>query len=138
MTVNVPVWRPARVGRKAICTTQAAAGSRDAPQVVDATSKPADADNLRSARRTVPLFVSVTACGVLADPTPMVGNVTDPGWAWTDPAAPPIPTRAAVAGSEEAEEETVKLPVTTPFSEGVKTTFVEQLAPAAKVDPQVF
>jgi len=79
MTVNVPVWCPARVGRKAIRTTQTAAASRDAPQVVDATSKPADADNLSSPRRTVPLFVSVTDCGVLAEPTPIVGNVTDPG-----------------------------------------------------------
>jgi hypothetical protein len=79
MTVKAPVWCPATVGKKAICTTQVAAGSRDVPQVVDATSKPADADNLSSDRRTVPLFVSVTDCGVLADPTPMVGNVTDPG-----------------------------------------------------------
>jgi len=79
MTVKTPVWCPAAVGKKAICTTQAAAGSRDAPQVVDATSKPGDADILSSARRIVLLFVSVTDCGVLVDPTPMVGNVTDPG-----------------------------------------------------------
>jgi hypothetical protein len=46
--------------------------------------------------------------------------------------------RVAIAGSEKADDEIVKLPATTPFAAGVNTTPVEQLAPGPRLVAQVF
>ena len=77
--VKVPVCSPAVNGAKAICRVQAAPGSREEPQVVDAIAKAAEVARLRfvSARR--PLFVSVSAFDVAVSPTPVEGNAREPG-----------------------------------------------------------
>lgn len=86
----------------------------------------------------VPLFVNTTLCAPLAPPTPVAAKERDAGCTFTEPAAPPIPDREAVAAVTNAEELTVSAPVTTPFAVGVKTTSVEQLLPAASVALHVF
>jgi hypothetical protein len=83
-------------------------------------------------------LVNVTTCDGLVVPAPVIGNATDPGSSLTEPAMPPTPVRTANAGSENSEADTVRLPLTTPFALGVKTTPVEQLAAGAKVVPQEF
>jgi len=86
----------------------------------------------------VPLFVNTTDCVVLAPPTPVTGKESDVGCTCTEPAAPPIPFREAVAAVANAEELMVSAPVTTPFAAGVKITPVEQLPPAASIVLHVF
>lgn len=55
-----------------------------------------------------------------------------------DPAAPPMPVRATVAALVNEVELTARLPETMPSTDGVKTIAAVQVAPAARVDGQVF
>jgi len=71
-------------------------------------------------------------------PTPVVGNVSEPGWICIDPAAPPIPSRAAVAASAKVFVVTDSIPLTRPFVAGVKITPIEQLPPGARLELQEF
>lgn len=82
-------------------------------------------------------MVIVTDRDVLVSPTPVVGNRIDPGCALTDAAAPPIPTSEAIAASGKLTELAESVPLTTPLVVGVKSTPTEQLAPAARLVPQV-
>jgi hypothetical protein len=81
--------------------------------------------------------VRVTVCGELALPTPVAEKLRDPGCTCIEPAAPPIPESVAVAAMANDEELTVSAPAMTPLDVGVKTTPVEQLPPAARMEPQV-
>ena len=82
--------------------------------------------------------MSVTVCAALVEPTPVDWKARDAGCICTEPAAPPMPVRTALAALVKDDELAVRAPVTTPFPAGVKTTPVVQLAPAASVDEQVF
>ena len=55
---------------------------------------------------------------------------------WSD-AVVPVPLSEAVWGEPLSALETVRMPVLVPDAVGVKITLIEQLAPAAKVEPQL-
>ena len=77
---SAPVTAPAATGEKTTFATQFAPAASDAPHVVFATLKPADAVSTRlpSASESL-VLVSVTAMGLLLVPTPVVGNATCAG-----------------------------------------------------------
>lgn len=83
-------------------------------------------------------MVRVTVCPPLRLPTPVIAKVRDAGCICTEPAAPPMPVRTALAAMAKDDELAVRAPVTTPFPAGVKTTPVVQLAPAGSVGEHVF
>jgi len=85
----------------------------------------------------VPLLVMVTACEPLDEPTVVeakerlvADNVTG--------AATPVPLRATVCGELRAESFMVIAAVSAPAVVGPKWPWMEQLAPTARVLPQVF
>jgi len=137
-TVRLPACWPALDGEKAICAAQLAPTASAEGHVVEATWNWLEVESVSPASVRVPLLVSMTFCAALVPPTPVAAKERDAGCACTEPAAPPIPVREAVAAMTNAVELTVSAPVTTPLAVGVKTTPVEQLAPEASDALQVF
>jgi hypothetical protein len=86
----------------------------------------------------VPEFVTVKICVLLTMPTPVVEKLNDDGCVRADPAAPPAPLNPTTAGFANAVEPALNVPVTIPFAVGMNTTPLAQLAPAARLVPQVF
>jgi hypothetical protein len=135
---RLPVCCPALEGSKPTWTVQEADISRAAPQVDEEIWNPAEDARVRSGMAMGPVFVTVSAREALISPTPVVGNTIELGCTCTNPAAPPTPAREAIAGSGKDAEATDSVPLTTPFAVGVKITPTEQVAPEARVVPQVF
>jgi hypothetical protein len=84
-------------------------------------------------------LVTVTVCGALVPPTSNVPKLTTAGLTVIDPAGIPFPVSGTVAAATPAEEDwIVNVPVRIPVVEGVSSTPVVQLAPAASVDKHRF
>jgi hypothetical protein len=84
----------------------------------------------------VPVFVSVTACGELLDPTNWFPNDRELADRLTA-GATPVPVRLTVCGLPLALSVMVRVPLRTPVAVGVKVTLIVQLAPAPTLAPQV-
>ena len=88
-------------------------------------------------RAVVPVLVMVTDCELLAEPTVVVGKVrlvaerVTGGWT-------PVPLSAMVCGELEALSVMVMAAVSAPVVVGPKWPWMEQLAPAAREEPQEF
>jgi hypothetical protein len=85
----------------------------------------------------VPEFLSVTAVAALVAPSCVLANATDVGDRVTAGAVP-VPVKATVWGLPVALSVMETVPDLAPVAEGVKVTLIEQMAPAAKLEPQVF
>jgi len=79
-------------------------------------------------------LVSVSVIGELVVPTDTLPKLSELGANFT---TVPIPLRATVWGLPEALSATESVPVSVPVALGVKVTEIVQLAPVAKLDPQV-
>jgi hypothetical protein len=84
----------------------------------------------------VPELVSVTAVPALVEPSFVTEKATDVGASVTAGAVP-VPVRAAVWGLFGALSVMVTLADLAPVAVGVNVTLMEQLAPAARLEPQV-
>jgi hypothetical protein len=88
----------------------------------------------------LPVLLKVTACGGLVVPTvwllkvKLVGDKDTAG----DPLDVPEPIRLTVCGLLLALSLTVIVPVSVPVVVGLNVTLIVQLAPAAKLEPQLF
>jgi len=136
-TLNVPVCAPAATGANTTLTVQFAPADSDVPQVVPVISNPAAALSARLLNVTAPVLVTVTVCAALACPAPVVANVSNVGSRLAEPAWPPSPVNATTAGAY-VEEPMVNASLNEPFAAGVNATPAVQLAPAARLVPQVF
>ncbi len=83
-----------------------------------------------------PVLASVIDWAVLVVPTGRLPNERDVGVRLTDSAVP-VPERLAVCGLFVALSVTVKVAVRVPEVAGVKVTLMVQLAPAARLVPQL-
>jgi hypothetical protein len=85
----------------------------------------------------LPLFVSVTVCGLLVVPVfcPVKVKLAKLRLA---PGAPPIPVRLTDCGLLLALSEMVIEAVRVPAAVGLNTTLIAQLVPAARLAPQEF
>jgi len=137
-TERLPICRPAFDGENASCAVQLAPVASEVEHVVNPSLNWLEGESARSASATKPVLVKVTVCDVPVSPTPVVAKLRDAGCTCIEPAAPPVPVRDAVAAATNADEVTVRAPVTIPFAEGAKTTPVEQLVPAPRAEAQLF
>ena len=86
---------------------------------------------------TLPEFVTVIDCGLLALPTARLPNerlVGETAMA----AAPSVPERLTVWGLAPESSATLRVAVRVPALEVLRMTLIVQLAFAARVDPQVW
>ena len=91
---------------------------------------------LEIVRAAVPLLVSVTGCAALVLPTACDPKVKfDADSATTG--ATPVPVRATVCGLPVALSAIVIVPASLPEAVGPKLAEIVQLAPAARLEPQV-
>jgi len=81
-----------------------------------------------------PRFDRVTTCAGLAVPTVQLPKFTLPGVRLP---IVPVPVSETVCGLPLALSDTETVPVTVPFTAGVKVTEIVQLAPAASGDTQL-
>jgi hypothetical protein len=84
----------------------------------------------------VPELVSVTAVPALVEPSFVTAKATDVGDSVTAGAVP-VPVRATAWGLFTALSVMVTLADLAPVAVGVNVTLMEQLAPAARLEPQV-
>ncbi len=84
-----------------------------------------------------PVFATVTVCAALGVPISCVENVNAGGLNVTIPALTPVPMSGTLCGEPAAESLTSRVAVRTPAAVGVNVTATEQLAPAAKIVPQL-
>jgi hypothetical protein len=85
----------------------------------------------------LPLFVSVTIWLELVVPTACAAKVSDEGVKVTEELAIPVPLRLAVLDPAEVLSLTVTVAVRVPVVVGVNVTLMVQLAPPARLLPQV-
>lgn len=87
----------------------------------------------------VPLL-SVAVCAPLVEPTLTDPNERELGPIVTEPLDPPEPSPVSATACGEFVAESLKLSVAVrvPLAVGAKRMFAVQLAPAARLDPQVF
>lgn len=130
----LPLRAPAAVGVKVTLMVQLAAAARVAPQVVVLAKSPL-MPMLAMFSVAPPLLVRVTVCAALVLPTFCEVKVSVVGLGDT-PGAKPVPLRAADCTTTPLLT-TVTSPVRAPLAVGVKLTLTVQVAPAAKVHPQV-
>ena len=88
---------------------------------------------------TVLVFLSVTACASLVVPTAVLGKAMEVGVSVRVGvvAATPVPVSATVCGVPVALSATDRLAFNVPVAAGLNSTETVQLAPAARVEPQV-
>ena len=82
-------------------------------------------------------LVMVTVLEPLSRPTPVCWKLSTLGWNRTEPGTPPVPLRGTLAEAAR-EDAMVSVPVNSPLREGEKMTPIEQLAPEARLAPQLF
>src|SRR5438874_11997464 len=135
---NVPLRAPAAMGVNVTFTVQLAPAAILAPQLLFCEKSPLVAMEVMFTRLAVP-FTTFTTCGVLLLPTFCAANVRLAGDTVNCglPDAP-VPESDAVCGLLAAESVSVSVPVRVPAAVGVNVTFTVQLAPAAKLAPQLF
>jgi hypothetical protein len=130
---------PVAVGLNVTLMEQLAPAAKLAPQVFVCEKSPLLVPvkvMLVRVSVAVPLFVSVIALAALATPTCWLPNASDVGDRVTAGAVP-VPVRAAVWGLPVALSVTVRVPVLAPVAVGLNVTLMAQLAPAARLVPQL-
>ena len=87
----------------------------------------------------LPVFVNVALSGVAAAPAPVEGKLSALASSVAAPvgAVTPGPASVTACGDPVAFDVIVRLPVRLPAAEGVKVTFIVQLAPAARLPTQL-
>jgi hypothetical protein len=137
-TVRVPDCGPPLVGANSTAAVQLAPGPSVEPHVLFTSTNPAETVSERLFKLwLIPVFVTVRAVSVLTEPKPVVGKTIAPGdTAMAAPAAP-VPISNRVAGVVTDVEVKVNTPVVAPLAVGAKITAAVQLAPAARLAPQV-
>jgi len=139
VTEREPDCAPPSVGANSTPAVQLKPGPSAAAQVLLTSWKPAGTARVRLLKVVmVPVLVTVTVVGLLARPTPVVGNLMVAGATWMATAAAPVPLSDTVAVLAMVEDVTVSEPVATPVAVGVKTTPTVQVEPAARLAGQVF
>ena len=134
----MPVRVPPAVGVNVTLIAQCAPAARLEPQLLLCAKSPlaATAEILRAA---FPEFVSVIAWLALVVPCAWLANVKLVGERAADGAVTtPVPVRPAVCGLPVALSETETVAERAPLALGVKETVMEQLLPAARLEPQLF
>ncbi len=84
-------------------------------------------------------LVSVAVSTLLVEPTVVLGKVSGFGEMWTVLVVglAPVPVRVTFCGLPEAVSATETVPVAVPAAVGLKVTLIVQLAPDARLVPQV-
>jgi hypothetical protein len=137
--VSEPVCAPAFAGEKATLAVQLAPAASDVPQVLPVNLKPVLADSARLSSETVVLmFEMVTGTALLVEPAPVIGKLTWAGCICKAPLNPPIPLSATVVDVETEVDAIVNVPASDPDCTGENTTPTAQLAPPARLVPQLF
>jgi hypothetical protein len=86
-----------------------------------------------------PVLLRVTTCEELTMSTPSLPKDKLVGERLAAALAlPPVPARLTLCGLPEALSVTMMPAVRVPAADGLKVTLIVQLAPAAKLDPQLF
>jgi len=85
----------------------------------------------------VPVFLTVTSCAAVVEPTVVEAKVSVVGESETVDAAAPVPFSVTVCGEPVALSATERLAVRAPAPVGLNSTETVQLAAAASVVPQV-
>lgn len=140
--VSVPLRLPAAVGANDTEIVQLADAARLLPEVQvllpTAKSLPAIAV-VPSTNAALPVLVSVTVCAAAVVPTVVDPNVNCVGdtLAAGAPAAAPVPDSVTLLLAGEALCVMVSVALRAPGAEGVKLTDTLQLAPAARLLPDV-
>src|SRR5437879_6046093 len=133
--VSVPVRVPVVDGVKVTLTQQLPPAGRLVPHVFVAKSPVADTLEIFSV--VLPELLRFTIWEALVVPTFCGPNVKLMGERET--AGPePVPAIATVCGLFQALSPTVTAPARGPIAKGVNVTLIEQLAPPARLVPQLF
>ena len=138
-TVRFPDAAPLAVGAKVTLAVHDAPAASVLPQVfVSANGDPAETELIDAA--AVPVFLIVTVCAAVVDPTASLPNDTEVGVAVSVAVAAvvPVPVSPTVSVPLEALLDTVRFPDAEPVALGVKVTEAVHDAPAAIDEPQVF
>ena len=136
LTRNVPVRAPACVGLKTTLIVQLEPPARLDPQVVPAIAKSPVVDAEIPVSATLCLFLSVNVFAALVPPTTVFAKLALAGVSVA--CGPPVPLSGTLCGLFAALSLMVTAPVRSPTCVGVKLTLNLQLAPTARVAPQVF
>jgi len=138
--VSVPVCVPELVGWKVTLIAQLAPIAKELPQLLVWANCPETATP-PMLTDVLPVFVTVTVCGLLVFPTLTLPKVRLAGDTLTVVVPPegetPDPVKPIAWGLFDALSVMVTVPVRVPVVVGVKSTLIVQLAPAATEDPQV-
>ncbi len=139
--VIAPARVPMAVGAKLTLIVQLAPAATLPPfgQVMpDAGKKSPLGTMLAMVNAALPVLVSVTVCGALIVPSAWLGNVRLIGDSLTaGPVSTALPVRLIFCGLSAALSAMVIVPVRRPGIVGVKATLMVQLAPAARLLPQL-
>jgi len=140
---RLAVSAPVAAGLNSTDTVQLAAAARVVPQVVadlrkDVALVPVTVSDVR-VTVPVPVFLMVTSCAAVVEPTVVEAKVRAVGESETVKvgAAAPVPVRATVCGVPVALSAIDRLAVSVPVAAGLNSTDTVQLAAAARVVPQV-
>jgi hypothetical protein len=130
---------PAAEGVKITLMVQLALGLKLEPQLLVSEKSAAFVPVtviLVSEREETPVFVSVTGCEALGEPTAVVAKERLVGenaaMAWT-----PVPERATFCGEPKALSVSVSVGDAAPADAGVNVTVIVQVAPALRLEPHV-
>src|SRR2546426_433168 len=133
--VSVPVLLPAAEGSKKTPIVQLAPGARVLVQPL-VSPKSALACTPVMVSGASPVLLSVTFCGRPVVPTNWLAKLRLAGDRLTT-GAMPVPLRAAICGLPEALSVTTSAAERAPRALGLKVTLIVQLAPAARLVPQL-
>lgn len=139
-TASVPPRAPATVGLKVTLAWQLAPAASVAPQLFVWPKSPLVL-MLETANGEPPVFVTVTACVGLLEPTVTLlklrfeGTRDAPAGGAVDV---PLPVRLTLCEPPAALSTTVNVPLRVPVAAGVKVTLASQIAPVARVVGQLF
>lgn len=138
LTVRFAKTAPFAVGAKVTLAVHEAPAARELPQVVVSWNGAAVETELIDAA-AVPVFLIVTVCAAVVEPTASLPNATEVGVAVNVSVAAlvPVPDRATVSVPSVALLLTVSEPEAAPAAVGLKDTVAVHDAPEARVLPQV-
>jgi hypothetical protein len=138
-TTSVPVEAPAAVGLYSTETVQVAPAARLVPQVEADLRKGADTVSELNVSAPVPVFLTVTTWAAVVVPTLTVPNASEVGDSDSVRvvAALPVPVKATEAGVLVPLLATTSVPVEADAAVGLYSTETVQLAPTARLVPQV-
>ena len=137
-TLTEPVRVPPAVGVNVTLMLQCAPAVRLEPQLFVSAKSPV-APIAEMFNVALPEFVSVNGWLALVVPNAWLANAKLPGEREAIGAvATPVPESPAVCGLPTALSETETVAERAPLALGVNDTVMEQLPPAAKLDPQLF